>query len=205
MEAKYPTLEIEMRSSYIQNNYGPIFERTAQIFLPHKVVELGVLDGYSTLWLARGAKRAMEIDKHRMHINAYDLWEDYQYKHGSMQKVQAMLEEEGVSEYVTLHKKDAFKVYLDYQDHSVCLLHVDISNNGDVFNRIVEQWNDKLTYGGMILFEGGSEERDKVGWMLEYGKDPIRPEVLTNKTINDCYIYATYDAFPSLSIFRKHS
>ena len=38
-----------MRSSYIQNNYGDVFYRMITTYRPRKCVELGVLDGYSTL------------------------------------------------------------------------------------------------------------------------------------------------------------
>ena len=194
-----------MRSSYIKNNYGSIFEKTVEIFLPHKCVELGVLDGYSLLHIARGAQLAKIHSKHPVIVNAYDIWDDYQYKHGSMFEVQEMLENNGVSEPVTLHRKDAFEVYKDYEDHSVCFLHVDLSNTGNVLQKIVEQWDDKLSFGGLLLFEGGSEERDNIDWMKKYQKKPIRPEIVSNVTLNKKYIYGTYDAFPSLSIFRKYA
>jgi hypothetical protein len=192
-----------IRSSYIQNNYAPIFENTTKTFQPHKVVELGVLDGYSTIAIARGLRKAEEIHQHVSQFKAYDLWEDYQYKHGDMEEVQGRIDSEGLTNYVSLHRSDAFEVAEEYSDESVCLLHVDISNDGIVFNRIVEQWHKKLTMGGMLLFEGGSEERDNVDWMKKYDKKPIKPEIESNVVINDNYIYATYLAFPSLSVFIR--
>jgi len=194
-----------MRSSYIRNNYGAIFEKTVEIFLPHKCVEIGILDGYSLLHIAKGAKKAVEASHHRMNIDAYDIWEDYPYNHGSMEEVRKMLDERGIGEFVTLHKKDAFTVYEDYSDHSVCFLHVDLSNDGEVLRRIVEQWDDKLSFGGLFFFEGGSEERDSVEWMKKYNKKSIRSEIISNPILNKKYIYATYNAFPSLSVFLKHS
>lgn len=194
-----------MRSSYIENSYGEIFQRMVEIFLPHKCVELGVLDGYSALNIARGAKRTWEIDKHPVDFHAYDIWEDYAFKHGSMEEVQRLMSAEGVDDFVTLHKKDAFTVHEDYDDHSVCFLHVDLSNDGEILRKIVERWDDKLSFGGLLLFEGGSEERDNIGWMKKYDKKPIKPEIESNVTLNKKYIYATYSAFPSLSVFRKHS
>lgn len=195
----------KLRSSYIENNYGAIFEKTVEIFMPHKVVEIGVLDGYSLLYMARGAKRSKEINNHLPVINAYDLWEDYEYKHGSALEVQELLDNHGVGNLVTLHKKDAFSVHEEYAEHSVCFLHVDISNDGDILNKIVERWDDKLSFGGLFFFEGGSEERDNVEWMKKYNKKPIRPEIVSNPILNKKYIYATYEAFPSLSVFLKHS
>jgi len=194
-----------MRSSYIDNDYGKVFERTIFIFRPHKCVELGVLDGYSTLWIARGAKRGKVINNHPAYLNAYDLWEDYPYKHGNMKDVQTILDNNDVSDCVTLHKKDAFTVHEDYDKNSVCFLHVDLSNDGEVLREIVDRWDDKLSFGGMMMFEGGSEERDNVDWMLKYGKKPIRKEINTNVILNKKYLFATYYAFPSLSVFIKHS
>ena len=192
-----------MRSSYIQNNYGPVFENVVKTFLPQKCVELGVLDGYSTLAIARGIRKAMILSAHRSHLYAYDLWEDYDYKHGKMEEVQDRLDSEELSEYVTLHKKDAFEVYKDYLDQSACLLHVDISNDGDTLNKIVEQWHTKLSMGGMILFEGGSAERDEIEWMKKYNKKPIKPVIEFHEILNKWYIYGTYNAFPSLSVFIR--
>jgi len=192
-----------MRSSYIQNNYGAVFENTVKTFLPQRCVELGVLDGYSTLAIARGIRTASVLSNHLSHLHAYDLWDDYKYKHGSMEEVQKRLVEARLSEFVSLYKMDAYEVHKLYGTESVCMLHVDISNDGDVLNKIVEQWHTKLSMGGMLLFEGGSEERDKVEWMVKYQKKPIRPVIDSHEILNKWYIYATYNAFPSLSVFIR--
>lgn len=194
-----------MRSSYIKNNYGPIFERTVEIFLPHQCVELGVLDGYSTLHIAKGIRNAKELSAHPVCFNAYDLWENYPYKHGTIEEVRKELFLNGLSEFVALHKRDAFTVHEDYDDHSVCFLHVDLSNDGEVLRKIVERWDDKLSFGGLMLFEGGSEERDEISWMKKYQKKSIKFEIESNPILNKKYIYATYNIFPSLSVFLKHS
>jgi len=194
-----------MRSSYIENNYGPIFEKTVEIFMPHKCVEIGILDGYSLLHIARGAKNSKERNNHTPIVHAYDIWEDYQYKHGSAVEVQKLLDDNGVDEFVTLHKRDAFKVHEDYDINSVCFLHVDISNDGEILREIVDLWDNKLSFGGLFFFEGGSEERDNIEWAKKHNKKPIRPEIMSNPILNKKYIYATYNAFPSLSVFLKHS
>ena len=97
----------------------------------------------------------------------YDTLEDVEY----------MLQRHKVNQFVTLHKRDAFTVHEDYDDHSVCFLHVDLSNDGEVLRKIVERWDDKLSFGGLLLFEGGSEERDNVAWMQKYNKAPIKDEI----------------------------
>jgi len=191
-----------MRSSYIENNYGEIFENIAFAFIPHICVELGVLDGYSTLHIAKGMKKLARLSNHIGHIHSYDLWEDYLYKHGSLNEVNNMLRNNGVDEFVTLHKMDAYKVHNEYEDHTIDLLHVDISNDGKVLEYMLENWDNKLTFGGMMLFEGGSKERDEVEWMKKYNKKPINPVFDTNSIITK-YLYATYYVFPSLTLLIK--
>lgn len=192
-----------MRSSYIKNNYAPLFEYTAEAFLPRMCVELGVLDGYSTLAIAKGLKKARDLEDHVAPLNAYDLWEDYPYKHGDMAEVVDLLNDNGVGDFVNLYKRDAFEVYKEYAEESVCLLHVDLSNTGEILETIVEQWHTRLSMGGMLLFEGGSEERDNVEWMKKFNKKPIKPVIETSETLNKYYIYGTYLAFPSLTVFIR--
>jgi len=132
----------------------------------------------------------------------YDLWDDYDYKHGDMDQVYEMLREAGVSSYVTLMKGDAFDVYDEWPDYGIDFLHVDISNDGEVIREIMELWHPKVS--GIIVFEGGSEERDNVEWMDKFDKESIVEELRTNKLINDNYVYYTYDKFPSMTImFRR--
>ena len=187
-----------MRSSYIENDYGQVFYNVVRRFGAPVAVELGVLDGYSTYHIARALK-----DYGNGHLNAYDLWEDYEFKHGAMTEVKQMLEEKGVSEYVSLFKEDAYKVSENYSDRTVHLLHVDISNTGDTIATIMEQWDRKIVHGGIIFFEGGSAERDNIEWMIKYNKPPIKKALETNPIILEKYIYATYLKFPSLTMLLK--
>jgi predicted O-methyltransferase YrrM len=186
-----------VRTSYKQNDFGEIFYRLMRTYKPETVVELGVLDGYSTLHMLKGIQRN---DSGRLW--GYDLWDDYDYKHGDMEQVYEMLREEGVSSYVTLMKGDAFEVYDEWSEYQIDFLHVDISNDGEVIREIMELWHPKVS--GIIVFEGGSEERDNVDWMDKFDKESIVEELRTNKLINDNYVYYTYDKFPSMTImFRR--
>jgi len=141
-----------MRSSYIENNYGDVFYRNVVTYRPRVVVELGVLDGYSTLHIAKGLKYVKEFYNEPGHLYAYDLFDDYEFNHGNQEEVQSMLEKEGVAEYVTLEKEDAFNVYTKYKPESVELLHVDLSNTGDIVDQIIDQWAYIVsTQGGRTL------------------------------------------------------
>lgn len=187
-----------MKSSYIENNYGEVFYQLVTTYPPSIAVELGVLDGYSLLHIARGIKK-----NNMGHIDAYDLFEDYEFKHGSQAEVQAILDGEGLGDVATLHKGNAYEAYKNYLDNSVYFLHVDISNTGETVRKIMEQWDSKIVYGGLVVFEGGSEERDNIEWMVKYTKEPIRVEVEKNTIINPKYIYGTYLKYPSLTVMMK--
>lgn len=191
------------RSSYAQNNLGEILLTYIKCFRYPLCVELGVLDGYSTSFIAQGLKVNKERWGLNGHLDAYDLWEEYSYRHGDFISVSNMLVDLGVKEFVTLHKGDAFEVYKNYTDKSVHFLHVDISNTGEILRKIMEVWDRKIYQGGCIAFEGGSQERDEVEWMQKYNKLPIKPELESNPIIKKNYIYATYLKFPSITILYK--
>lgn len=185
-------------SSYKENNYGEIFYQLVNTYPPSIAVELGVLDGYSLRHIALGLK------KNKLgHIDAYDLFEDYAFNHGNQAEVQAMLDKEGLSEYATLIKGDAYEAYKKYEDNSIYFLHIDISNTGETVRKIMEQWHPKIVYGGLVVFEGGSEERDNIGWMIKFDKEPMKLEIETNPIINSKYIYGTYLKYPSLTVLMK--
>ena len=192
-----------MRSSYIANDFGAVFRALVGGFKPLKLVELGVLDGYSTVSIAQGLQLNDKNGHGRGHLDAYDLFEQYQYKHGTQAAVQAEIDAAGVAEYVTLFQADAYTVAERYADHSVHLVHVDISNTGDTLHRMIAAWDAKLVQGGLFCFEGGTAERDEVEWMKTYAALPIKPAVENDPILNTKYVYATYLAFPGLTTCLK--
>jgi len=191
-----------MRSSYIQHNYGDVFYRLIRTYGGRVFVELGVLDGYSTMAIAR----AIRDDGSGSKLDAYDLFEDYKYNHGVQEEVQQRLNDANLAPYVNLVKADALTVSSKYEPNSVNFLHVDLSNTGTILNTIMKQWDEKMVWGGLILFEGGSEERDNVEWMKKYNMEPIKSELENNSRISGGkYVFGTYLKFPSLTcLMRKH-
>jgi hypothetical protein len=185
-------------SSYIKNNYADVFLANVRAFQPVVCVELGVLNGYSTIAIAQGLK---ELGRGR--LDAYDLFEDYEFRHGSRDEVYRRIVEAGVGDHVELNKTDAFMVHHNYRAGEVHLLHVDLSNTGEILARIMETWDEKMVQGGIILFEGGSQERDEVEWIRKYNKTPIKPELEKNKIIEEKYVFGTYLPFPSLTVLLK--
>lgn len=193
-----------MRSSYRTNNFSLLFTQTVLLQRPRIIVDVGILDGYSTVHLATAAKHINLTMKKECHVYSYDLFEGYRYKHGNRECVENNLERFELSDYVILRQKDAFKAHEDFKDGEVCLLHLDVSNDGDKIKNLLELWNPKMNpCYGIILLEGGSEERDNIQWMIEYNKPPIRKELFSNEIIKNEYNMFIYNQFPSITMLTK--
>jgi len=67
----------------------------------------------------------------------------------------------------------------------------------------MDLWDPKVRNGGLVVFEGGTEERDQVEWMTKYNKDPIYPEIFRNPHFNLNYVGGTYRSFPGLTVMLK--
>lgn len=189
-----------MRSSYLENDFGQLLYLYILNWRPIRCVELGVLDGYSTLHIARGVKDLQEIYKENSTFHAYDLFDQYQYKHGDKDEVEKMLAAQGVGDYVEVRKGSAYEVADKYADGTIEFLHIDISNTGKVVRDLLEIWHPKIAPRGLVCIEGGSEERDRVPWMVEHNAPPIKPEINSNVIWNRYYIYGTYFKFPSMTV-----
>jgi hypothetical protein len=70
-------------------------------------------------------------------------------------------------------------------------LHLDISNTGETINKLFNSIN---VNNKIIVFEGGSIERDNIEWMVKYRKQPMNPLLAKY----NCELLT--DKFPALSI-----
>ena len=192
-----------MRSSYIKNCYGSVFKAIVLAKGPELIVECGVLDGYSLYNMAEAVKYNHLTKGIFGHIYGIDLWASYEYHHGDFCKVQDLLSEKHVIEYVDLVNNDAFDAASDFKDGDVDILHMDISNDGDKLIDTLQIWGKKLSKDGIILFEGGSEERDEIDWMKEYDKTSIRTQLFDNPLVWESWEFDVLDPFPSLTILWK--
>ena len=181
-------------SSYFENNYGEVFRAIVEAFKPHNAVELGVLNGYSSFHIG------VALKTYGGQLTSYDLFEDYPFRHASYEEVVHFFRH---CENVTIKKWDAWDAHNQHAQSSVDLLHVDLSNTGETVERVMQLWDEKMVQGGVILFEGGTEERDRVEWMIKYNARPIKQEIETNKIIQEKYIYGTYLKFPGLTMLLK--
>ena len=163
MDYRNPDIE----SSYRENDLGRTLYDLVLERKPKKIVEIGALYGYSAVAMAMALDEIGEG-----HLTVYDLFDDYQFKHGTMKEVQRNLEIYGVQGFVTLVKKD-FEQWIKNPE-PFDLLHLDISNKGDIIDQVYAAAKGQIADGSIVVFEGGTDERDQVEWMRAYKQKPIR-------------------------------
>ena len=173
-------------SSYVSNNIGETIYNTVINLKPMKIIDFGLLYGYSTICLAQAVR-----DNGFGEIIGYDLFEDYQYKNSNKSIVEYNLQYYNLNSYVTLIKKDFYKWIDEGEDFD--LIHLDISNNGEIINKI----HDKFP-NGKIIFEGGTKERDGVEWMEKHFSSPI------THTQQKIQYNILNDQFPGISGINVH-
>lgn len=152
----------EIESSYHDNNLGKTLYDFVLYEKPEVVIDFGVLNGYSTICLALACK-----ENNKGKVKVYDLFDKYEYNHAKLSRLIKNIAEYGLSDWVEIKEVNFFD-WIKNPEH-FDLMHIDISNTGDILDII----NDNLNGKGTILFEGGSEERDRVGWMKMHNKKPI--------------------------------
>lgn len=167
-------------SSYRKNNLGYSLYCEVINSNPKKIIDFGVLEGYSTIAMALALKTLGNGGK----IIAYDIWTKYEYKHSTLDKTLENLKKYGVDDIVELKEMN----FNDWEGEPFDLMHLDISNTGDTIDLLYDKIKD---YPGIVLFEGGSKERDDVAWMIEYQKKPISQSKHKYKVVDE--------EFPSIS------
>ncbi len=181
---------IQIKSSYVENDIGTsLYEKVLEI-KPKIIVEFGVLYGYSTVHMAL-ALRELGAGK----IKAYDLWEDYAYNHCKMEDTFNNLKIYEVDSFVELKKLNFFDWLEETEPFD--LLHLDISNDGAIIESLFDKVKAQIDSGSVIIFEGGTAERDEIGWMKKYNKVPI--ENAKKKTGYEII----NSKFPGLSLINK--
>lgn len=184
----------DINSSYRQKEMGRFLYDAVVESNAKTIVDMGILDGYSTVCLALAAKATGGV------VYAYDLFDDYEYTNSNYNVVLKNLERYSVLEFVVLEKK-SFGDWLD-EKPNFDVLHVDISNTGDVIESLYTNFKFGLEMGARIFFEGGSKERDFQDWMIDYNMKKINDtHVPFNVLAEDSYYDETNGRyfFPCLS------
>ncbi len=195
----------DVESSYSLNGYGYLFYSIVRLYKPSLIVELGSFSGYSGLHMAAALRDNNEVKSRLVLI---DLWENYTYRHCSKQHIMDNFERNelvsGINHSIDFIDGDAFEVSSQFPDNTIDLLHVDLSNDGDLMFKILPVWEKKLTNNpnAIILMEGGSASRDEIEWMKKYKKSPLR-DWLASQWVTERFSSFTFDPFPSLTILRR--
>jgi len=178
---------MKWNSSYEENDFGSLFYSIVRINKPVRIVELGTKDGYSAFHIAR----ALE-DNNLGYLYCYDLWEDYEFNSCYLETAKENLKD--YENRIIFVKTDAREIEKKYT--SVDILHIDLSNHGELLDEILIPWLPKAK---LIIIEGGSEERDNVEWMKKYNKKPIKQWLEDHKHLFD---YFTINQFPSVTLIK---
>ena len=169
-------------------HYGDILRLITWMKQPKRIVEFGILEGFSLRAFVEGASTSCEI-------TAYDIFEQF---NGNAAKrcIQDSFPESNVS----IQEGDFYKQHEYFEDNSIDILHIDIANDGATYKFAIEHYMKKMSKGGLMIFEGGSKERDAIGWMVKYNKAPIHDFL---HSVSEQYRYTVLEPFPSMTILQK--
>lgn len=179
-----------VKSSYKENDLGRSLYDAVILHKPKKIIEFGSLEGYSAIAMAMALK---DLGEGRVYAN--DLWEMYPYTHSTKDVCLKNIKNHDVEDFIELGNTDFFKWLKN--PGSFDMLHIDISNDASIMLQVREALHEKIQNGAVVIFEGGTIERDNVGWMLEYKKMPMHENIenIGYKILNS--------RFPSMSIMKK--
>lgn len=177
-----------MNSSYLNHiDYGDIFKTILFMTKPSNIIEIGILDGFSLKTMA-------DNTSNDCNINAYDIFDEF---NGNSANKETLLKNFKDYNNVNIEYGDFYKLCNTFVDNSIDILHVDIANNGDVFEYVINNYVKKIKKGGVIILEGGSNERDNIEWMNKYNKPKIQPII---KKYSSDYDIKVIGEMPSLTI-----
>jgi predicted O-methyltransferase YrrM len=171
-------------------DYGEVLKAYVFAIQPSQIVEIGILDGFSLQNMADTAPPHCTLV-------AYDIFENF---NGNAANFEQMSEKFQDDKRVSICRGDFYKLHSSLEDGSIDLLHIDIANNGEVYEFCFENYFEKLRSGGLLILEGGIEERDQVEWMLKYKKKSIVPVISRIEKHKMCYVH---QAFPGMTVLKK--
>jgi predicted O-methyltransferase YrrM len=180
-----------MNSSYNQKDidYGDLIDSLIFMQNPKFILEIGILDGYSL-------KHFIDNTASTSIINAYDIFDKFNGNHAN----ESELKERFKNNYnVSINYGDFYLLHKDI-DMFYDIIHIDIANNGDIYEYAIQHYLPKLTKSGIMILEGGSLERDNINWMIKYNKPPIKKILNSYEKILNI---KTIGCLPSITIIKK--
>ena len=182
-------------SSYAQCSYQYLFYALVRLTKPDQIVEIGVLEGFTSIAMGQAL-----ADNGDGKLCGYDLFENYPYRNDSYENVQKRIQANSLNKIVSMKQMDAFEVSSHHK--STDIVHIDISNDGKIVEKMFMDWKEKAK---IIIFEGGSKERDNISWMKNYEKETIESALSMIHQENPEGSIYVIENYPSLTIAIKES
>jgi predicted O-methyltransferase YrrM len=175
-------------SSYTNKdlNTGDVIDSLVYALNPSNILEVGILNGYSLQHFTNSASSTCRIQ-------AYDIFDDFNGNHANKEDLLSMFKDH---KNVSIEYGDFYKIHETIED-KLDIIHIDVANNGGVYEYAMDNYFNKLTDNGIMLLEGGSIDRDEVEWMNKYEKPKIHPVVKK-------YNMKVIGSFPSITIIRNN-
>jgi len=175
-----------VRSSYLINNFEIHFKDICLEYNPKSVLEIGLLDGYSLEAFAKNLPYSSKI-------LGIDIFESYEFKNAEYKYLVEKFEE---FKNVKIEYGDFYDYFL--LGYTFDLIHIDISNDADIFEFAIKNYLPLCNKA--LVLEGGTKERDEVGWMVKHNKKPISNYL---NTLNTNLNFKVIKDFPSMTIIKK--
>lgn len=167
--------------------YKQLLESILFVHQPKHSVEIGILHGFS-----------LEIiSKYSKFVDAFDIFDEFNGNHALKEEIQDKFR---ANDNVEIEYGNFYSLHQVIPNYSLDFLHIDIANNGEVYEFARKHYLKKLKRGGIMILEGGSAERDNVYWMSKYNKPAIQP-VLKEWSIP----YLVIGNMPSITIVKNVS
>lgn len=183
-----------MTSSYTNNiNYLDLLAGITFIKNPRYIVEFGILNGHSL-------KKFADSTNNECNIDAYDIFDDFNGNHATKNEI---LEKFIDNKNVNIEYGDFYSKYTYIQDNSIDILHVDIANNGEIYDFCIKNYLSKIKDNGIIIMEGGSVDRDNIEWMNKYNKKSINPYLLYLENNRKDIRLKIIGNLPSITLIEK--
>jgi predicted O-methyltransferase YrrM len=153
----------------------PILYNIILTFKPKTIIEFGTEHGGTAIVMGLALKELKETENHVGKIFTFDTF-NYQAKGeiGSSPQFQHAKQNienynPSVKEFIEVNQGDFFE-FNDNPNKQYDLLYFDIDNDGDKLLEMYEKNISNIEQGSIVIFEGGSEIRDNVPWMIQKNK-----------------------------------
>lgn len=146
---------------------------------PNQIIEYGTQTGATAVTMALALKDLYEESSHKGHVYTYDLFDKNNKDSIYVRDIESKFPPDLAKSRVISHQVADFITisYGDFANNNISedcdLLYFDIGNHGDNILSMYNQLKTHINNGLVVLFEGGSQVRDEVEWMINLNKKPI--------------------------------